>query len=106
MHSECSKVSIYQPKNQHFLIINQQEAKEMQKWRFYVFTSNITSGRKDISCNASGGGGGVAEYFLLKRCNTAHSECSQLCSTILSRIFHDSKNNLPYQSSIQSRLAC
>ena len=24
MHSECSKVSYYQPKNQHFLIINQQ----------------------------------------------------------------------------------
>ena len=24
MHSECSKVSYYQPKNQHFFIINQQ----------------------------------------------------------------------------------
>ena len=24
MHSECSKVSYYQPKKQHFLIINQQ----------------------------------------------------------------------------------
>ena len=23
MHSECSKVSYYQPKNQHFFIINQ-----------------------------------------------------------------------------------
>ena len=32
-----------------------------------------------IQIHASGGGGGGGEeFFLLKRCNTAHSECSQI----------------------------
>ena len=51
---------------------------------------------------------GGAEFFFIK---TVHYGAflvfpNTLLSTILSRIYHDSKNNLLYQSSIQSRLAC
>ena len=31
-----------------------------------------------IQIHARGGGGGVKIFFLLKWCNTAHSECSQI----------------------------
>ena len=117
MHSECSKVSYYQPKNQHFfLIINQKPkfcaiffskifnpdahfgtkkntftfykgdqgggGKEMYKWSFiYVFYSKyyipdakIYPVIMWIQIHARG----VKNFFLLKRCNTAHSKCSQI----------------------------
>ena len=120
MHSECSKVSYYQPKNQHFfLIINQQpkfcaiffskinpdghfgtkintftfykgdreglialrSQRYVKKWRLYVFynkyhipDAKIYPVMIWIQIHARG----VQKFFLLNRCNTAHSECSQI----------------------------
>ena len=58
MHSECSKVSYYQPKNQHFYIIN-------QKPKFCaIFFSKINPdahfGTKYIHSHLIGGGGLIA----------------------------------------------
>ena len=122
VHSECSKVSYYQPKNQHFFYyksttqnlchifskINQDahfgtkintvtfykgdgggggggvialRSQRYVKWRLYMFYSKyhipdakIYPVMMWIQIHARR----VQNFFLLNRCNTAHSECSQI----------------------------
>ena len=55
--------------------------------------------------------GGPECFFLLKWCNTVHSECPQIRyylpeNQLFSRlIFHNSKKYLPYQSSIEIEIS-
>ena len=61
-----------------------QKPKKYKKWRLNIFMHQIVHTRRvDISCNdvdsdTCWGGGGVRIFFLLKWCNLARSECSQI----------------------------
>ena len=47
--------------------------------KYYIPDAKIYPVMMWIQILARGGGGGGADFFLLKRCNMAHSECSQIC---------------------------